>query len=549
VSEKLLTFGKGMESDYIDDKVPGTSYVVDESHIGDNDPNLQKSGNIILHPQPSNDPNDPLNWTKLRKEYHYALVWIWAFILAVSVNWVGPVYSVMAETYNATLNQMNISSALCYLFLGVGCVLLQPLAMKYGRRPIYLFGTVLNIVGNTILGKLNTLGTLYTSNVLCGIAAAPVDSLVQISITDIFFLHEHGRRLSIYLFALYAGSYLGPIAAGYIYDGQGDWKWIAWWLVIISGGLIILQLFTMDETLYKRKTNTNTSLIQVEADFNNNGVDPAKSGSAVNQVESDNEEDTPPPPLKTYKQRMKLHSKEHGISFPLYRVFWMPFPTLRYPAVAWCAVVYGVQICWLSLLSITQAQFFEEPPYNFSAETAGLTNLASFIGGFIGMVYGSYSDRFQIWMTKRNKGIFEPEFRLWTLVLAGIINSGGLLMYGLGVHFEQHWMLPVMGVAFISVGISASGAIAMTYAVDCYPAQTGSTMVIILFIRNLLGTLFTFVFQYWLDGLGTEVTSIMLAVICFVANMSFLPFIKWGKTWRRYTANWYYSSIEKDSEF
>lgn len=47
---------------------------------------------IILVPQPTNDPNDPLNWSKLRKEYHFWLLWIWGFIAAVSVNWVGPVW-------------------------------------------------------------------------------------------------------------------------------------------------------------------------------------------------------------------------------------------------------------------------------------------------------------------------------------------------------------------------------------------------------------------------------------------------------------------------
>lgn len=529
-----------MEGEYIEESIPGTSYVVDQSHFADNNPNLQKQGNIILHPQPSNDPNDPLNWSKLRKEYHYALVWAWSFFLSVAINWVGPIYNEMAKTYGANLNEMNIYSALCYLFLGVGCLLLQPLAMKYGRRPIYMFGTILTIVGDSILGGLNTKGSLYAANVLCGIAAAPVDSLVQISITDIFFLHEHGRRLSIYIFAMYAGSYLGPIAAGYITTGQGNWKWCAWWLVIISGGLLVIQLFSMDETLYKRQSNTaNSSLLK--------SVPEKDEEEKLEEVSVKDDEifiDSTPPPKKTYRQRMKLFSPEHGTPLPLYVSFWMPFPTLRYPAVSWCAFVYGVQISFLSLLSITQAQFFEAPPYNFSPNTAGLTNLASFIGGFIGMFYGSLSDKFQIWMTKRNNGVFEPEFRLWTLVVSAVINTGGLLMYGLGVKYGQHWMLPVMGVAFISFGISASGAIAITYAVDCYPEQTCHTMVIILFIRNLLGTIFTFVFQYWLDGLGTEVTSIMLAMICLVANMSFLPFIRWGKTWRRLTASWYYSSID-----
>lgn len=531
--------------------IPGTSYVIDEAHKS----NKQRRGNsnIILHPQPSSDPNDPLNWSKFRKEYQYALVWMWSFILAVAVNWVGPVYTVMQESYNATLNQMNISSALCYLFLGVGCVILQPIAMKIGRRPVYIFGTLLNILGNGILAGANTIGKLYASNVLCGMAAAPVDSLVQISITDIFYLHEHGRRLAMYMFSLYAGSYLGPVAAGYIYEGQGTWKWCAYWLIIISGGLLVVQFFTMDETLFKRdpelvqsnvedelsrEKEANILVSETEVGANDSNKIGASGAGTVEVFMKE------PPPPKTYVQRLKVFSLEHGSNKHIAKLFWMPFPTLRYPAVSWCAVVYGVQICWLSLLSITQAQFFESPPYNFSADTAGLTNFAALIGGFIGMIYAGWTDHFQLWMTKRNNGYFEPEFRLWTLTVAGTLNTAGLLMYGLGVSYGQHWMLPVMGIALIAFGIDACGTITMTYAVDSYPSQTANTMVIILFIRNLLGTLFTFVFQYWLDGLGINATTGMLAAICFVANWSFIVFIIWGKKFRRWTASWYYSSIE-----
>lgn len=54
----------------------------------------QKGGqkDIILVPQPTNNPNDPLNWSKRRKEYHFWLLWIWGFISAVTVNWTGPVW-------------------------------------------------------------------------------------------------------------------------------------------------------------------------------------------------------------------------------------------------------------------------------------------------------------------------------------------------------------------------------------------------------------------------------------------------------------------------
>jgi hypothetical protein len=47
---------------------------------------------VVLIPQPTNDPEDPLAWSRFRKEYHFWLLWIWGFIAAVSVNWGGPVW-------------------------------------------------------------------------------------------------------------------------------------------------------------------------------------------------------------------------------------------------------------------------------------------------------------------------------------------------------------------------------------------------------------------------------------------------------------------------
>jgi hypothetical protein len=49
---------------------------------------------IVLVPQPTNDPNDPLNWSRLRKEYHFALLIIWSVLAAASVNWSGPIWVV-----------------------------------------------------------------------------------------------------------------------------------------------------------------------------------------------------------------------------------------------------------------------------------------------------------------------------------------------------------------------------------------------------------------------------------------------------------------------
>ncbi len=547
--------------------VPGTTYLVDVNNISNlGDINVKKRSDIILFPQPSNDPNDPLNWSKARKEFHFALVWLWGFILAAAVNWIPPVYDVVKEYYRVSYNTLNIASALCFLFLGLGCLILQPIALKIGRRPVYMMGSISDIIGCIVCGIGKTVGSLHANNCLAGFGAAPVDSLIQISITDIFFLHEHGRRLSIYTFSLYAGSYLSPVAAGYVYKGQGNnWKWIIWWFLIINSALLVLQFFCMEESLYKRDKSTSNKPLtgDVGAGFeyklkhsgsedesHNSTHKNEKFGAAAisnDQVDCELEvgEISGLIPLKSYKEKLRLWSPQEGSDESIIRLFYTPFLTGRYPAVVWSSVLYGIQISWLSLLNVTQSEFFGTSPYNWSTSTVGLVNLASFVGGMLGMLYGASTDIFQLYLTRRNKGYYEPEFRLWTLTIGGIINTAGILMYGLGVSHGINWVFPVFGVGFIGFGISACGATSMTYSVDSYPEQTGQTMVFILFVRNMLGMIFTFVFQYWIDGMGINGTTGLCAAICFASNYSFIIFIIWGKRWRRMTSKWYLKEVEQ----
>ena len=50
-----------------------------------------------------------------------------------------------------------------------------------------------------------------------------------------------------------------------------------------------------------------------------------------------------------------------------------------------------------------------QPPYNFTATGIGLMNLAPFIGTTLGtMICGPVSDRFVLYLAKKNHGVYEP---------------------------------------------------------------------------------------------------------------------------------------------
>ena len=56
-------------------------YVLDAARLGQNDATkLSRDQRTILIPQPSDDPNDPLNWSKSRKHVILALVCACTFL-------------------------------------------------------------------------------------------------------------------------------------------------------------------------------------------------------------------------------------------------------------------------------------------------------------------------------------------------------------------------------------------------------------------------------------------------------------------------------------
>lgn len=57
---------------------------------------------------------------------------------------------------------------------------------------------------------------------LQGFVGAPIESLCEISVTDVYFAHERGTYMGIYAFILAGGNYLSPVLAGFINDGQGQ---------------------------------------------------------------------------------------------------------------------------------------------------------------------------------------------------------------------------------------------------------------------------------------------------------------------------------------
>lgn len=426
---------------------------------------------VILHPVPTPDPNDPLNWTTWRKTLNFGLVSFYVLMTFVQLDIGFTAWEQYQTELGFSIDLLNASAAVNYAGLAIGCIFFIPLVNKYGRRPLYLFSTALQLRSCVWFAVTQTKGDLIGSNLISGLGGAISETIVQITIADLFFVHNHAAMNGWYLLSTFIGAYLGPVASGYIVNSQG-WRWMWWWCVILFSVNLILVLFFFEESKYvpiiegRGEAQSDhlgqTGEVRGEDAADRNSL--KRLASDVKQAEScDPLERTRTNvhidhtiSMKSYRERLAFITKTDG---SILHDFYQPVVLLfTFPAIAYTAITYGSLLAWFAILISVQATYLFNPPYNFTAAGVGLMNIAPFIGTIPAIFVGGYlNDKSIVWLSRRNGGIYEPEMRLWLALPVAIITPAGILMFGLGLHYVcGNCSLPVLLVAPAALNVSSS---------------------------------------------------------------------------------------------
>lgn len=239
-----------------------------------------------------------------------------------------------------------------------------------------------------------------------------------------------------------------------------------------------------------------------------------------------------------------------------YRVAARPFVLFAYPSVLWSTVVYALSVGWLIVLSESVAHIFEgKSHYHFTALQTGLIYISPFVGGLLGTaVAGKVSDVIAQYLTKRNGGIYEPEFRLVMAIPIALSTVIGLMAFGWSAELGDHWIVPTVFFGMISFGCCLGSTTAITFCVDSYRQYAGEALVTLNFSKSMFASLFHPLYNLltllsdvlhglifslfivdWLDADGSKTVFLAIGGIQLFFMLMTIPMYIYGKRARMWT--------------
>ncbi|KAK5656665.1 hypothetical protein OQA88_4645 [Cercophora sp. LCS_1] len=194
----------------------------------------KSESDIILIPQPSNSPRDPLNWTPRRKAKVVATLF-----LALFVGFSAPFCGQPSIQQQGTLSG-KLPGQITYFF---------------GRSSVIfwtLFGQLAAQIWALLMMRPDQYGAYLVSRYVSALFGVTVCVLGPRYLVDMFFLHQRGHAFTILYLALNFGASAGPTFAGFIATHDTYWPVEYWWTVALTGVAIIAVFLFLEETSFDR---------------------------------------------------------------------------------------------------------------------------------------------------------------------------------------------------------------------------------------------------------------------------------------------------------
>ncbi|KPM45914.1 hypothetical protein AK830_g698 [Neonectria ditissima] len=544
---------------------PGSS-ILSESQNGTTESpdvvGLKKVGSIVLIPQPSDSPNDPLNWSKATKNTIAILVSVISTtVIAMSVM-LTPAIPIISHDFSVSVDTASTwTIGLLVFWTGFTASVTAAGSNIIGKRP-FILGSILIMVITNIWGAFATsFASLAALRTLQGIASAPFETMVTALISDVFFLHERGKWLAVWSLVISAGILIGQVLSGLIIDSLG-YSATFGFSALVFGILLILSYFLIFETTYTKPRPTASDRPMPmdtldapsppEQSYTRNEtsrVGPgglSKTLSTTLSIEgsiytSSFEDDVDL--LKEDVERPEPYARKLRIfrgrvsKANFFRDLISPFQLMAYPAVLYGAIINGFCTGLVIGTGVLSTVLLTQPPYNLTPTFLGIVNIPPFVVGLIAApTAGWMADAVAKTLARRNGGVFEPEFRILLMLIGAPIFIASFIGFGESVARSQP--LPVV-LAWLGVqhaGFPFVIQAALSYVLDCHAHESNLAFVVIAFFKAIFAFISTSFLSGFMIKVGVRPFFFGVAGVTTAVLMLSVPVYVYGKKFRSFMA-------------
>ena len=177
-----------------------------------------------------------------KRETNVLIVTIAVFVATFMTAIEGTIVTTAMPTIVGSLHGIEIMNWVFSIYLLTNAMftpIYGKLADKIGRRSIFIFGTLVFIIGSAMCGFSNTMLTLIISRAIQGIGAGAMMPVALTILADMYSAEKRAKMLGLNSTAWGIASVVGPLTGGVIVDTIG-WHWI--FFINVPIGLVLIGL-------------------------------------------------------------------------------------------------------------------------------------------------------------------------------------------------------------------------------------------------------------------------------------------------------------------
>ncbi|KAH7134147.1 multidrug resistance protein [Dactylonectria macrodidyma] len=158
-----------------------------------------------------------------------------------------PALTPIANALNVSLTLMNLTVTSYMVVAGIAPAFMGDIADQSGRKPVYILLFILMLGANLGMANVKQWSVLLVLRMVLSAGASGTVGAAYGVIADITTVGERGSFIgTIFLFTTMAPT-LGPVLGG-ILTARLGWRWIFWFLSILTGVTLLILILFLPET-------------------------------------------------------------------------------------------------------------------------------------------------------------------------------------------------------------------------------------------------------------------------------------------------------------